>query len=593
MKAFIYKTNQYLLERFPTLWNTRLVWMLLIAFVLHLIFFVFGFFTLTNPELLHEYSVKDIYFQNGTVFLNSIISILLLVLWLIYMFKNNAFKNYYPTTTSKLFGQFLCYLIIIFSCSAFFLSYNYGLKLYIATEYPDAQTNKNIEVTNDVAMFLTHDISDYTIDKRRYPKPFYTLYCEQYRTWKEDSLPKLEFLDQRYKFYTLKTKTLPKSERHREQDSSYLGFVFIRVTDSLRIYYYKDTIVDPSPFAKSAVPSLYNASFTFFKSRHDKLDDDRGNYEYNQYSYLNVDYSYNSYRPDFTLRHQLRSERNNALLDRNDTSEIKGLLENFITLSNRYKIEHNLTSEQWFNLIYQPDDFKVKHFIRPEPKDDYDYFDIENSELTAIEKFQYERLTDFYFNKDELQNVFYNIEDIKASSPLFDSIHFFMWFSFVISCIIFMFRVTGLKALLFSIITVGILTLFISLLTALIFYLIQGRNDEIGIYLILYFTLILGTIILAIPTLFIKKIKKLVVAICVNISIIGFPLYLFLIIGIITMHQNDICHADPNFYSRNYECHTLMDLFGVYWSYILFIIGILFLFFYSKVIKNWKSLPEG
>ena len=96
MKTFIYKTNQYLLERYPTIWNTRLVWMLLAAVTLHLLFFVFGFFTLTNPEMLQERRVTNLFFENGSIFLSVIISILVVVTWIIYMFKNNAFKNFYP-----------------------------------------------------------------------------------------------------------------------------------------------------------------------------------------------------------------------------------------------------------------------------------------------------------------------------------------------------------------------------------------------------------------------------------------------------------------------------------------------------------------
>ena len=64
MKKFIYKTNQYLLERYPTIWNTKLVWMLSIALVLHLIFFVFGLFTLVNPKMLQDSNVEYIFFEN-------------------------------------------------------------------------------------------------------------------------------------------------------------------------------------------------------------------------------------------------------------------------------------------------------------------------------------------------------------------------------------------------------------------------------------------------------------------------------------------------------------------------------------------------
>ena len=38
------KIEQYLLERYPSLWNTKIVWLLGIAFCAHLFFFLFVFF---------------------------------------------------------------------------------------------------------------------------------------------------------------------------------------------------------------------------------------------------------------------------------------------------------------------------------------------------------------------------------------------------------------------------------------------------------------------------------------------------------------------------------------------------------------------
>ncbi|MEO1033450.1 MAG: hypothetical protein AAFX55_18825 [Bacteroidota bacterium] len=156
-----------------------------------------------------------------------------------------------------------------------------------------------------------------------------------------------------------------------------------------------------------------------------------------------------------------------------------------------------------------------------------------------------------------------------------------------------MFRVTGLKPLLFSILTVGVLTLFVSLTAALLLYLNKGSSDDNVAYFLMYFTLLLSSIILTIPIFFAERIKKIIVAICVNISLFGFSLYVFLIISIISMHQFDVCQSHEDYYKSGFACDTLLTSVGIDWSYILFIIGILFLFFYSRIIKKWRSLPEG
>jgi hypothetical protein len=595
MKKFINKTNQYLLERFPTIWNTRLVWMLLSAVVLHLFFFVFGYFTLSNPEILQERHIIDIFFENGTVFLSTIISVLLLVGWVIYMFKNNGFKNFYPTTGTKIFGQFMSYLLIIFSCCTFYLSYNYGIKTYIASTYSDQQINKEIEIANDAALFFSEDVQDYTIDNRRFPKPFYEIYCEKTNEFIDRDQSYVEFEDKAYQFYSLYTKEVSLDERYNysnayveNEDDIYDKFVYSKVKDSLAILYFKDSVVNVKPNIKTAKPSYYNNSSTFFISRNDTLKND--SYSFNSAKYSSYDdYSYN-HNPQYTLRHQLRNKRNYEFLERNDKAEITELLKDFLDLSNAYKIPNNLTANKWVELVYHPDSFEVKSFIRTRPKSKYE--STITTEQTNFEKFYTDRVSDFHFENDNLSNVFENIEDIKASNPFMESIHFFMWFTFFIACIIFMFRITGLKPLLFSVLTVGVLTLFVSLLTALLFYIMKSYDDNVP-YALFYIVLLISTLILIIPLFFIEKTKKLIAAICVNISIIGFPLYLFLIVGLISFHQSEACRNSVIYKHGDYDCNTLIESLGFGWSYIFFFIGILFIFLYSRVIKKWKSLPEG
>jgi hypothetical protein len=155
-----------------------------------------------------------------------------------------------------------------------------------------------------------------------------------------------------------------------------------------------------------------------------------------------------------------------------------------------------------------------------------------------------------------------------------------------------MFRITGIKPLIFSVITVGVLALVVALLTALLAFVFNSNEDNI-VYIILYSVFIIATLILLTPIVFISKVKKIIIGICVNISIIGFPLYLLLITGIISMHQDDACRAEIDYYQTYNQCNTLIESIGLYWSFVYFILTILFLIFYTKVIKNWKALPEG
>jgi len=395
----------------------------------------------------------------------------------------------------------------------------------------------------------------------------------------------LSFEDENYQYYTLRTEEASaNSPRYDDllgdpdDVTKKTGYVFSKTKDSIRTYYFKDSVVDVHDLVKTTYPSYYNMSDTFFVSKNDTLN--------------KLDYYFDySHRSSFTIRHKLRNQRNYELLNRNDKTEIKELLDNFLTISNAYKIDHNLTTDIWFNLIYHPTNFEVKNFIKDHNDNQFDYTANIAIERTKVEDYYYNHLTNFYYENTSLRNVFENIESIKASHPI-ETIHLFMWISFFFTCIIFMFRITGLKQLLFSIITVGVLILLTSLFAALLYYLMNDIDDLVS-YIISYYTLILGTIILLVPILFHKRIKKIIVSICLNISIIGFPLYLFLILGIITMHQNDACRQDPDYHKTYYHCNTILDSFEIGWSWLLFIVSIVFIFFYSKFIKRWKSLPEG
>ena len=132
------KINQYLLERYPSIWNTKLVWMISAAAVIHLLFFVIGFFSINEQELKTSYfRIFGSYFGHPFL-LNLVFSILLLVGWLTQLNKNNAFKHFYPSNPHKLFGQFAQYFVIIFASTTFFISFVMGEKVSIRLKYPES-----------------------------------------------------------------------------------------------------------------------------------------------------------------------------------------------------------------------------------------------------------------------------------------------------------------------------------------------------------------------------------------------------------------------------------------------------------------------
>lgn len=593
MKKFIHKTNTYLIENHPTVWNTKLVWMLSITIILHILFFLFGILVLSNPESLQERSAYSIFFENGTVFFSIMVSIVLIVVWLISMFKNNGFKNFYPTRRIDLFKQFLIYFVIIFCSTTFYYSYTIGLKTYIVSKYDDNIITSEIALANKTAPFFSHGLKQYTIDNLDYPEPFNDLYCEVRKDEIDYSKIYYNYLDQDYQFYNLYTKTI-NLDREYTIDSTYDNNVYTEIKDSLKYFYFKDKVVDVTEQLITTEPSYYNYSRLFYEPKSSNFKSSNSH----DYSYNNkYRYNYINYRSE--KRKQLiytLTKENFNLLKREDKAEIKELFENFIVLANKYKIKHNLDAETWTNLIYFPKAFKVSALIKDEYQK-YETYAYETN-LTQLQKRHKNIETDYYLESDALGTVFENIEEIKAKPIINDGIHVFLWITFGLALLIFMFRVTGLKALLFSIVSVGLLAIFISLVFAFISFITNYRSNSME-YFMVYFLLFVGVTLLSIGLFFTTKIRKQIAAVFINISLTGFVLFILLIISIISMHQNDYCR-DNGYYNmytlmpNKKPCFILIEQLGLNLTSIgLFIVGLLFVFLYSKIILNWKASHEG
>ena len=79
--------------------------------------------------------------------------------------------------------------------------------------------------------------------------------------------------------------------------------------------------------------------------------------------------------------------------------------------------------------------------------------------------------TTYFIKSDDLKTAFSNIDRIKASSDIFNGFHVFLWLSFSLALVVFIFRITGLRILLFSIVTSGVLIMLVTLILALFIFI--------------------------------------------------------------------------------------------------------------------------
>ncbi|REC40883.1 hypothetical protein [Candidatus Chryseobacterium massiliense] len=622
----INKINQYLLEKYPTVWNTRIVWMLLASAVLHIFFFIVGYISHADPASLQKMNVKDDYFREGMIFIHLIISVLMMVGWLIMMFKNNAFKNFYPSSKGKLFLQFVQYFIIIFAGTTFYFSYMTGFKLFIKNKYPDQEMTENINVINKANAFLSQDLEHYTLDNRTFPK-FYDLYCETDINKIDRNQKYFVYYNRVYQFYNLYSKTVYKKDKYGDflfpSGETKKNLAYEENKKGSATYYFKKDVVDMSSYINTTDLTYYNFSDVFYN------DDDSGK------DYLRMQYSgeepydgYNQMLKDSYKKKRFEINRfTTELLNKKNPAEIEKLLKSFLDISKKFGINNNLDSKSWVKMIYHPNDFNVRYFIKkykPVPGEEYDVNnppmdedgnyvyteavtdsvaavvdgevvndsvqirdfnpDIDN-QLSPAEYFK-NNTTDYYYYSDNLQNLLNNVVIIKSTDFFSENIHIYIWIAFFLATIIFSFRITGLKSLIFSVISAGVLFLAVVLVTVL-FSASSGRN---GIeFFVSYFVFFIGLAILLLPIVMMKSLKKLIASILINISLNGFVLFVFLIFFIINIHQEESCEQIN---IMSYDCPTIIKTLGFNLSYIILFCGFVFMYLYTSVLHKWKAMPN-
>lgn len=619
------KFNQFLLEKYPTIWNTKIVWMLLAALVAHIIFFVIGYLSHIDPVSLQKYSVKNDYFEDGVLFIHLIISILLLVGWLLTMFKNNSFKNFYPSSKGKLFGQFVQYFIIIFSCTTFYFSYMTGFRMFINNKYSDKEMAKNIDIINRAAPFLSQNIEDYTLENRMYPKPFYDLYCETKIDEADRNKKYFVYYDRVYQYYTVYSKTSYKKDKNNNfimpspENQLKNVLAYSERKENSEIFYFKKDVVDLSALIKTTEPSYYNYSGLFY------------DYDFAQRYGNYVDYEYEENYPNYDLkkRKALINQKTTQLLNKKNPAELEKLLTDFLNISKKFRIKNNLDAKSWTKMIYSPSnpDFEVRYFIKdygPERSNDYAYevetadvyadstaaavtvdgegkivddsiqikaFNPEINKQISPEKYFKNNITDYYYKTESMKDLLKSVDFVKKEDFFSENVHIFFWIAFFLSTFIFSFRITGLKSLLFSVISAGVLVLSVVLLTVFYSFSLRGGEE----YFASHFTLLVSIIILLIPLTMMKRFRKLISSIFVNISMNGFVLFVLLIFALISMYQKDACGGTVynTETGQAYEnCVSIIESLGFGLSYIILISGFIFMYFYTAILQKWKAMPE-
>lgn len=149
------KTQNYLLLNHPLLWNIKFVPVFIITVLINIIFFVSGYingkidFTKTEEAYSYNETTPEI-----VVFLSVILSSIILILWIVFYIRNNAFKTFYPKKRISLFKEWaLIFVLCVINCS-YFVCFMYAYELRARNYYEKEELVKRIDIISKASIFI-------------------------------------------------------------------------------------------------------------------------------------------------------------------------------------------------------------------------------------------------------------------------------------------------------------------------------------------------------------------------------------------------------------------------------------------------------
>lgn len=546
----IRKINKYLLEHYPLIWNTRLVWMLLINLFMHLFFFILGYLAVANmDDVKARWSLSDYYDNTVIVNYNILFSTLIILIWIVYYLRNNAFKNFYKLSSFALFKEFCILILIAFISVSQYLSFKQGLMLKIRSLYSWEEIDQDIKTLNRTGIFLTKTYSDYEIDKKKYPKPF------PLKVASENTNDVVNVIDTtrayfvykgfRYQFFEIDQEFLLEYRKKNPY-----GELYFNNSDNFKhrivkdVYKYRDHIQ----------PNLRNYSKTLYSIGQDSLD------------------------------YQAQLNYHEKILNQANVDTIKSELTTHLALLDKYEIDHNLTLDYWFPNVFNPPLYEVKELIRnQDPKKRYSYSTVDNNYHDSKDKYTSSLLLSetFYCNLDYLDNLFKNVYYSYFVESETEFISIILAIVIFFGLILYIFKTTSLRSLLFSIVSFLLLLVIVIMMMSYTSRIYDYRSN-VDPEQIVMIAISLLVIVFAVIS-YVKKFKKLVSTILFSLSLYAFPLFVLFVCLRISKILND---------ANDYITDPFTLWFNEYGYWFVISCWILGIFIYSRFIKELNSRPE-
>ena len=207
--------QKQLLLKYPLIWNTKFVPMLLIGILFQLLYFGIGYLNGSidfTGETNYDSEISSIMF-------GVLLVLLIFIIWLVYYFKNNAFKSFYSKSKDALFYEWFQIFVICLLLISFYLPFSIGKQMHERSYFSKIEATKRCETIALADLFIDGYFAQTEVDSTKSVLND-TLIDEEYRYAQNFYKDSMIFQGKKYGQYSIiNRRTYDFSLIYREQDS--------------------------------------------------------------------------------------------------------------------------------------------------------------------------------------------------------------------------------------------------------------------------------------------------------------------------------------------------------------------------------------
>ncbi len=373
------KFDIFLLEKFPLLWHTKLLYACLFSVLMSILFYSWGYFY-TDPKSIIRIS-QSFYFERSNASLCFVLlNATFIIVWALAFYRKSALKNLYPLQRFY-FTRLLCsFMVIFWSLTWPYTTFNWGVKAKVKQLAPIEELKDHIQTINLADAFLFDNSFYYNTYLNVY-HPDVTEIQFDYNdsTWTNmpsvlyGSLSKLKESENQYKFeYHPKNQI---AEVELKSDETYYSPSLHpenndTVENMLTQFLVLKTIVAKSPCSSSGEYTYLletkklrqlcpNGLYDLRNFSKEELSPDYFSYPeykniFHEYAERRNDYNYLIHYNEYDGEQNFSIEANksfNAFLKSSKRDDILKVLNKYQDLLARHKIRHSLNNAEILDYV--------------------------------------------------------------------------------------------------------------------------------------------------------------------------------------------------------------------------------------------------